>query len=118
MTLAMEDPHIDVPALAAGIGRELTALASDMEHLQTLLSGLLCTSAPDEEVVVRAQALDHAFQSLHQLSGVLDRISEEASPAWRMERLRLLQPVSLASLAVRLSGRDSPEPQTDEFELL
>jgi hypothetical protein len=118
MTALIEDPQIDVSALAAGIGRELATLAGDMEHLQILLSGLMRATAPDEDVVVKAQALDHAFQSLHQLSGVLDRMSEQASSAWRLERNSMLQPISLASLAVRLSGGDTPKSQTDDFELL
>lgn len=118
MTQALDEKHIEVQGLAAEIGRELAVLADDMDKLQALLSDLLCTSAPNESLVVQAQALDHAFQSLSQLSGVLDRIAETADPDWRLERRRLLGPVSLSSLAVRLAGKAAPESATDDFELL
>lgn len=119
MTQAIEEKHIEVQGLAAEIGRELSVLAGDMEHLQTLLSDILCGgSAPDPTLVVQAQALDHAFQSLSQLSGVLARISTQAEPHWRLERHSLLEPVSLSSLAVRLSGRSAPDHPADDLELL
>jgi hypothetical protein len=118
MTQAIDEKHIEVQGLAAEIGRELSVLAGDMEHLQTLLSDILCGFAPDPSLVVQAQALDHAFQSLSQLSGVLARLAAQAEPHWRLERHSLLEPVSLSSLAVRLSGRSAPDHPADDLELL
>lgn len=118
MIQALDEKHIEVQGLAAQVGRELAVLADDMEKLQALLSDLLCTSAPNDALVVQAQALDHAFQSLSQLSGVLDRLSQSADPDWRLERRGLLGPVSLSSLAVRLAGRAAPESAADDLELL
>lgn len=119
----LDEKQIEVQGLASEIGRELAVLAGDMEKLQALLSDILCTSAPNDSLVIQAQALDHAFQSLSQLSGVLDRIATHADPDWRLERRSLLGPVSLSSLAVRLSGKAAPENMApddaaDDLELL
>lgn len=117
MSLALPDTQVDVGHMAGQIGRELDRLASEVEHLQSMLSDLLCAASPDSKLVVQAQALDHAFQSMSQLSGVLDRIAMQASPDWRLTLPTLLAPVSLSEMAKRLAGLPSSLIPADDLEL-
>lgn len=120
MKETIERAYLKVGALAGQIGKELGDLALEVDGLQGLLSEALCAAASptraegDVRLVMQAQALDRASQSISQLSGILERIALQADPEWRLAATDLLDPVSLTALARRLSGAPEPAAPVDE----
>jgi len=110
--------EVEVGVLTARIARELCVLAADMEELQGTLSDVFRLTVPDEALVVRAQALDRAFQSLGQLSHALEGVSSLSDPYWRVCLGPILQPVSLKALALRLAGQDAVDAEASDLEWL
>ncbi len=110
--------EVQVGALTAQIARELSVLAADMEELQHTLSDVFRTTTPDAALVVRAQALDRAFQSLSQLSHALESVATLSDPSWRVSLGPILQPISLKSLALRLAGEGVDEAESCDLEWL
>lgn len=117
MNPAMNQTHLRVGALAEQIGRELSVLAGEVDELQSMLSDILCASAPDPNLILQAQALDRTFQNITQLGGVLERIARQADPDWQIEAPSLLAPVSLTALARRLAGQGAADVEVGDLEL-
>jgi len=110
--------EMEVGLLTGEIARELRVLAEDMEELQTTLSDLFRGVTPGDDLVVRAQALDRAFQSLNQLSQALEGVASVSDPSWTVPLGPILQPISLRALALRLAGQTPIDTHSCDLELL
>jgi hypothetical protein len=110
--------EVQLCALTAQIAHELCVLAAEMEELQSTLSDVFRATPPDEALVIRAQALDRAFQCLSQLSHALEGVASLSDPSWRVALGPILQPISLQALALRLSGQGADEAESCDLEWL
>ena len=108
---------ITMPEFLAQVGREFDGLSHEIEQFQETLSELLANISITPQLMEQAQALDHVFQHMAQLGAIMERVSQQSSPEWRMTAEPLLAKVSLSALAGRLSGGGYEEPASGEMEM-
>jgi hypothetical protein len=107
--------------LLAAIAREIGDLASEAQRLQDVLAHIGSSRELSEQALIGVQALDALAQHASELSAITSAVGALAPQAWVVPTEDLLDGVSLAGLARRLSsddhaGRDH-EHAAGEFEM-
>lgn len=108
---------VSMPELLTQLGREFDDLSEEIEQLQETISELLKTATIHPKVLEQAQALDHVFQHMAQLGAIMGRVAQQSSPDWTLSTRPILDKVSLAALASRLSGAAHEETASGELEM-
>jgi polyhydroxyalkanoate synthesis regulator protein len=108
---------VAVPQFLEQLGREFIGLSDEIERLQDTISELLGAASLDPRLMQQAQALDHVFQHTRELSAILTRAAENASPGWVLPKAPILSAVSLSGLASRLEGRPAEAGPSGDCEL-
>lgn len=108
---------VPVPRFLEQLGREFIGLSDEIERLQDTISDLLDAATIDPRLMEQAQALDHVFQHTRELSAILSRAAENASPGWVLPKAPILSAVCLSGLASRLDGREVEAAQSGDCDL-
>jgi hypothetical protein len=100
---ASDDETLAMGDVTKRIGRELTALAQSVHHLQGLISPLILEAAARNPAHLQElQDFDHIAQKLGNLSDFLAALAQDVPDHWQVDPTAASKVITLSDLSSRL----------------